>query len=110
LLRAESTQFLERPAVEVAAKSISRNRPQFAAGDRLNHYSIMSLLGSGATADVYRAVDTKLNRDVAIKVLAPEFARDRDRVSRFHREAQVLASPIIHTLHRSTALRKPAEH
>ena len=56
------------------------------------HYRIVSKLGEGGMGTVYRATDTKLNRDVAIKILADSLARDPDRIARFEREAQVLAS------------------
>ena len=56
------------------------------------HYRIVSKLGEGGMGAVYRATDTKLNRDVAIKILPEVFAADPDRMARFHREAQVLAS------------------
>ena len=56
------------------------------------HYRITSKLGEGGMGAVYRATDTKLNRDVAIKVLPDSFAFDRDRLARFSREAHVLAS------------------
>jgi serine/threonine protein kinase/Tol biopolymer transport system component len=56
------------------------------------HYKIVSKLGEGGMGAVYRATDTKLNRDVAIKVLPPAFADDAARLQRFEREAQVLAS------------------
>src|ERR1700676_3760991 len=56
------------------------------------HYRITSKLGEGGMGAVYRATDTKLNRDVAIKVLPPAFAADAARMARFEREAQVLAS------------------
>ena len=56
------------------------------------HYRIVSKLGEGGMGAVYRATDTKLNRDVAIKVLPPAFAEDTARMQRFEREAQVLAS------------------
>ncbi len=56
------------------------------------HYRITSELGAGGMGTVYRATDTKLNRDVAIKVLPDAFAADPDRMARFTREAQVLAS------------------
>ena len=63
-----------------------------AAGTRLVSYEILSALGAGAMGEVYRARDTKLGRDVAIKILPADFALDRDRVARFTREAQILAS------------------
>ena len=59
---------------------------------RLGAYEILTLLGSGGMGEVYRARDTKLNRDVAIKVLPEIFAADPERLARFHREAQLLAS------------------
>src|SRR3979411_425868 len=61
-------------------------------GARLGPYEIVSPLGAGGMGEVYRGRDTKLNRDVAIKVLPPAFAEDAARMARFEREAQVLAS------------------
>jgi serine/threonine-protein kinase len=59
---------------------------------QIAHYRILSKLGEGGMGAVYRATDTKLNRDVAIKVLPDAFAQDAARMQRFEREAQVLAS------------------
>ncbi len=61
-------------------------------GARLGPYKILSALGAGGMGEVYRAVDTKLKRDVAVKVLPPALASDPDRLARFQREAEVLAS------------------
>jgi serine/threonine protein kinase len=61
-------------------------------GTRLGSLEITALLGKGGMGEVYRARDTKLKREVAIKILPDEFSRDPDRVSRFQREAEVLAS------------------
>jgi eukaryotic-like serine/threonine-protein kinase len=63
-----------------------------ASGVRLGPYEIVSAVGAGGMGEVYRARDTKLNRDVAVKVLPTPFAADPDRLARFQREAQVLAS------------------
>jgi eukaryotic-like serine/threonine-protein kinase len=63
-----------------------------AAGTRLGPYEILSAIGAGGMGEVYRARDPKLNRDVAIKVLPDLFAADPERLARFEREAQVLAS------------------
>jgi Tol biopolymer transport system component len=62
------------------------------SGTRLGPYEILSALGAGGMGEVYRARDTKLNRDVALKVLPPAFTADADRVARFEREARLLAS------------------
>jgi eukaryotic-like serine/threonine-protein kinase len=61
-------------------------------GSRLGPYEILSALGAGGMGEVYRARDTKLNRDVALKILPEAFALDPERLARFKREAQVLAS------------------
>ncbi len=61
-------------------------------GSVLSSYELTALLGKGGFGEVYRARDRKLKREVAIKVLPDEFSRDRERVSRFQREAEVLAS------------------
>jgi serine/threonine protein kinase len=61
-------------------------------GKTLGHYQITNELGKGGMGEVYQAKDQVLGRDVAIKVLPDEFARDVDRIARFHREAKVLAS------------------
>ena len=63
-----------------------------AIGRKLGPYEIVALLGKGGMGEVYRALDTKLKRDVAIKILPGEFSLDADRLSRFQREAEVLAS------------------
>src|SRR5207342_2070101 len=61
-------------------------------GREFGPYQITSLLGAGGMGEVYRARDRKLNRDVALKILPEAFAHDADRMARFEREAQVLAS------------------
>src|SRR5262247_853461 len=71
-------------------------------GTQLGSHEITALLGKGGMGEVYRARDLKLKREVAIKILPEEFSRDTDRVSRFQREAEVLASlnhPNIAAIH-----------
>ena len=61
-------------------------------GTRLAHYEVTALIGAGGMGEVYRATDTKLRREVAIKVLPDEYSKNPDRLSRFEREAHFLAS------------------
>ena len=71
-------------------------------GSRLGHYQVTALIGEGGMGQVYQATDTKLNREVALKILPEAFATDPDRLARFQREAQVLASlnhPNIAAIH-----------
>ncbi len=72
------------------------------SGTQLGPYEILSPLGAGGMGEVYRAKDTRLDREVAIKVMTDTFARDPERVARFQREAKVLASlnhPNIAAIH-----------
>ncbi len=72
------------------------------SGTKLLHYEISTLLGKGGMGEVWRAKDTKLGREVAIKTLPEEFARDADRLARFERKAKLLASlnhPNIAAIH-----------
>ena len=72
------------------------------SGTKLAHYEISTLLGKGGMGEVWRAKDTKLGREVAIKTLPEEFAKDADRLARFEREAKLLASlnhPNIAAIH-----------
>jgi eukaryotic-like serine/threonine-protein kinase len=62
------------------------------AGTRLGPYEIIAPIGAGGMGEVYHAKDTKLKREVALKVLPESFGRNPDRMARFQREAQVLAS------------------
>jgi len=62
------------------------------SGTKLGTYEITALIGAGGMGEVYRAHDTKLGRDVAIKVLPEQFARDSERLARFQREAKMLAA------------------
>jgi serine/threonine protein kinase len=63
-----------------------------ASGTRLGTYEVVAPIGAGGMGEVYQSHDTKLGRDVAIKVLPEAFAHDPERLSRFQREAKMLAS------------------
>jgi serine/threonine protein kinase len=71
-------------------------------GTRLGPYEVVAQIGAGGMGEVYRAIDTKLKRQVALKVLPATLAADRERLARFQREAEVLASlnhPNIAAIH-----------
>jgi serine/threonine-protein kinase len=96
-------RFLESPALEVAAAALGKmpggdGRQSLVVGS----YQILSLVGAGGMGEVYEAHDTKLGRNVAIKVLPSAFVHDSERLARFQREARMLASlnhPNIATIH-----------
>jgi eukaryotic-like serine/threonine-protein kinase len=76
--------------------------PALIRGQKLGNFEIVEAIGRGGMGEVYRARDSKLGRDVALKVLPEAFAGDQDRMARFHREARVLASlnhPHISNIH-----------
>jgi serine/threonine protein kinase/Tol biopolymer transport system component len=91
LAQDENTVILDRP-IAAAAHSLLADNAGVHPGSFIGPYRIDSLLGVGGMGEVYRAHDTKLNRAVAVKILPPTFANNADRVARFKREAQVLAS------------------
>jgi eukaryotic-like serine/threonine-protein kinase len=86
----QAGSFLEKPAL--ADATVTPSARGSLVGRQFGPYRILSSLGAGGMGEVYRARDGKLGRDVAIKRLTPQFVRDSDRVSRFQREARLLAS------------------
>ncbi len=84
----EAEDFIEEPALKVAAKGMARDPSQSLLGQQLGPYKILSLLGAGGMGEVYRASDSRLGREVAIKVLPSEFSADADRIGRFKQEAR----------------------
>src|SRR5262249_8861156 len=70
----------------------SHDNVALAAGARLGAYEVLTLIGVGGMGEVYRARDSKLGRDVAIKILPAALAADPDRIARFEREAKTLAA------------------
>ena len=102
LLAQEGARFLEEPALDLAARELAQDATRSRIGSRLGAYEILSLLGAGGMGEVYRARDTTLGREVAVKLLPRELAADPARRSRLEREARLLASlnhPGIATLH-----------
>jgi serine/threonine protein kinase len=92
---AGAENFLEQPALQAlaaVAKVFREDGGQSLTGRKLGSFEILSLIGKGGMGEVYSARDTKLGRDVALKVLPADFARDPERLARFRREARLLAS------------------
>jgi Tol biopolymer transport system component len=88
---AAASAFLESPTGAVAAAVMEPMSPRL-SGHRVGAFDVGPLLGVGGMGEVYRARDTRLDRDVAIKILPEAFAHDAERVARFQREAKMLAS------------------
>ena len=98
----KADDFLEAPALELEAKAIAEAHVESMVGREMGSYRILSLLGSGGMGEVYQAEDTDLRRKVAIKVLPQQFSQDTERLTRFQREARLLASlnhPNIAAIH-----------
>ncbi len=89
---ASETGLADSLAVSPESMDHARSHAALTSGVRVGAFEILAPLGAGAMGDVYRACDTRLNREVALKVLPALFARDPDRLARFKREAQVLAT------------------
>ncbi len=83
--------LVDRPVWEVAGELLNTRTKDW-TGQVISHYKILEKLGAGGMGDVYRAHDTKLGRDVAIKVVPDAFAQDAGRMGRFAGESQILAS------------------
>ena len=84
--------FLETPALVLAARELAQEDPLLPGGFMVGPYSVVTLLARGGMGDVYRATDSRLSRDVALKVLAQTKTGDPRRVERFLHEARVTAS------------------
>jgi serine/threonine protein kinase/Tol biopolymer transport system component len=87
-----AARFLSEPAAGIAARMMDSVAGSTLTGRRLGVYQLQTLLGAGGMGEVYRARDTRLGRDVAIKILPRIFTANPDRLARFEREARMLAS------------------
>src|SRR5262249_3209912 len=92
MLAQEGGSFLETPALAAAAHLVSASETGSLMGRTLGVYQLQGCIGAGGMGEVYRALDTRLGRNVAIKVLPRSFVDDADRRARFEREAHVLAA------------------
>jgi len=91
----EADSFIETPAADVAAELLGAHESTFEPGQQIDNYRIVRQLGSGGMGEVYLADDTRLNRQIALKLLPPKFTINPDRVRRFEREARA-ASALNH--------------
>ena len=87
--------FLTVPAYEFVAGMLADEASEFAAGQRIGRYTILSPLGTGGMGQIYLARDTALGRKIALKLISPEFSSDLDRVRLFEQEARA-ASALNH--------------
>src|ERR1043166_1018729 len=98
----QAESFLEQPAAHSAAESLLASNRKLKAGDRVEHYEVISAIGEGGMGEVYLARDTKLGRHVALKLLPDYFANDATRMRRFKQEARaasVLNHPNVCVIH-----------
>lgn len=94
--------FMESPALEISARSLTEDSSRSFVGRTLGHYEVQSLLGTGGMGEVYLARDPRLDRQVALKILPPALALDADRLRRFTREAKAASAlnhPNVATIH-----------
>src|SRR6266567_3599414 len=91
----QTGSFIDSPAYEVGAELLTEDHAELAVGQRIAHYEILALLGSGGMGEVYLAHDTRLGRKIALKLLPTHFTTDKDRLRRFEQEAHA-ASTLLH--------------
>jgi serine/threonine protein kinase/tetratricopeptide (TPR) repeat protein len=84
--------FIDKPPDDVVAGMLAEEQAHSVIGRTLGHYKLQSLLGAGGMGEVYRAHDTRLDRDVAVKILPEQFAQDAEALRRFEREAKAVAT------------------
>jgi serine/threonine protein kinase len=95
-------EMIERPVPEIGALFLPERQPELSVGDKIGHYNILSLLGTGGMGQVYLAEDSRLGRKIALKLLPREFTKNELRLRRFQHEARAASSlnhPNILTIH-----------
>jgi serine/threonine protein kinase len=97
---ARAKNFIERPAVDGPLSSVVRRYeaasiPGRFVGRAFGSYELKALIAAGGMGEVYRAVDVRLNRTVAIKTLSEQFSNDPQRIERFKREARIVHAPRV---------------
>ena len=88
----EEPDFIETPAADVATSLLASDRVGIVTGQKLAHFKVVELLGSGGMGEVYLADDERLGRKVALKLLPPHFIADKYRVRRFEQEARTVSA------------------
>src|SRR3989449_5900403 len=94
--------FIDEPAFEMAARVLASDESALTAGERIDRYEVVSLLGSGGMGEVYLAHDEKLDRKIALKLLPSHFTANEERLRRFQQEARAASAlnhPNIITIH-----------
>src|SRR5882724_5698386 len=91
----QTGSFIDSPAYELGAELLTEDQAETLVGQRIAHYEILVLLGSGGMGEVYLAYDTRLGRKIALKLLLTHFTTDKDRLRRFEQEAHA-ASTLSH--------------
>jgi serine/threonine-protein kinase len=98
----QADDFIESPASDLAADLLAKGQAGLKLGEKIGPYEIQSVLGIGGMGEVYLAMDTRLSRRVALKLLPPQFTLDPERVRRFEQEARAASAlnhPNIVTIH-----------
>jgi serine/threonine protein kinase len=93
---AEACDFMNKPALDALSHRVAVEGWGLRGGDRIGAYTVVRMIGAGGMGEVWRAVDERLGREVAIKILLPHFARDPERLRRFSDEAR-LAGALNHS-------------
>ncbi len=92
-VKISSNNFFETPPLSLAAEMFSqKERHANLVGKEISHYKIIRLLGAGGMGEVYLAEDTKLHRQIALKVLTSQFESDNERIKRFKKEARAVSA------------------